>query len=541
LKGLIRQPLVRRGVGGAVVMLSCLGLLVVLTVPPFEPADESAHAGYALEVVDGRIPRMDETVEVELPGQRPTRYYLANHPPLYYAIVGPVLERGLLSGHPIAAIRLTRLFSLALGAVTVALTAAFAGMMSAKRRVETMVLAAGLAASVPVFVTTSAALHNDLLGVLAADVAFVGAVAALVGRPSAWAVASVCLGASVTMATRFNGLGLVGLACLGLAVAVLLRTSGSPPRRQLGHATLLGALPALCVLVTSGWFYLRNIRLYGDVTGVGYNRELLGRVDNFTPWSYLTDRQTFPELLTRAEGGGPWVGLPWFGWYDRKLLFVALIVLGGGLLLGAARAAGMLRSGQWRRALGGSDEEPTRDLLARLTAWGLAIGVPVLTMVQLSGFVAQTGSPNPRYLLPALPVIALVVAMACRSYPGRSTAIVGTAIVGLQAALTVTTTARWINQRTGAQRTDPLDQLHDSLALADVPAPSVVLGLLLAGAAAGVLLQFSALWSASATRPSTSPDSTASVVAVVTPAPLSAPTSSGDGPLPEPAQPVGSS
>jgi hypothetical protein len=494
-RSLLGQPQVRRGVAGAVLMFSCLGLLVLLALPPFLPADESAHAGYALEVMDGRLPTLDDTVEAELPGQRSTPFFLANHPPLYYIVVGPVLEWGLLTDHAVAGVRLTRLFSLVLGAGTIVFTALLTGLMSSERRVMTVVLASGLAASVPTFVATSIAMHNDLLAIAAAVGAYLAVLWAIATRPRSLTVALVCVGASVTLATRFNGLGVVALACVGLALAALVRSSGRLVPR-LWQACVLAALPAVCVLATSGWFYLRNLRLYGDINGIGYNRGLSQRTDVFTPWSWLTHWRTFPDLLTRVEGGGPWAGIQWFGWYDRKLLLVAVVVVGFGGLLAAGRGVRTMRSFDWREMATGTGAQ-ARDLRARVVMWGLAIALPVLMLVQLSGFVGQTGTPNPRYLLPALPIVALLVAMACRGYPGRSAALVGMAVVSLQAGLTVTTIARYITSRTGQPRTAPLRQLRTSLEAADIPTPGLVLGLLLAGAAIGVLLQFSAAWSAS--------------------------------------------
>lgn len=504
---LLVQPLVRRGVIGAVVTMVCLGLLVSLATPPFLPYDESPHVGYALELADGRIPNIRELVEPELPGQRATRQHTANHPPLYHVVIAPVLEWGAAHGHPIAAVRLVRWFSLPFAVATVVLTAVLAGLMSTRRRTYTMVLSAGLVATLPAFVGTSVAIHNDLLAVASGTVAYVGAIAALSDRPRPWTVALVCIGASVTMATRLNGIAVVGLACLGLAAAAWLRTSGTPWRR-LARAAWLPALPALCVIATSGWFHLRNIRVYGDIRAAEASRALDDRVEAFTEWGWLTDRLTYPDLLNRVEGGGAWRVNEGFGWYDRKVLAVVVALVGLGVLMGAAGLARRRASGPIRSAL--ADRIwPSEDVRARLVMWGLAIALPLVLLVQLASHVAGTGTPNPRYLFPGLPVLALMAAIACRTYPGRTAAIVGTGLVAVQAGWTVTTSARWITSRTGAPPAHPLRQLHDWLVVADVPAPWVVLGVLLTGAAAGVVLQFSALWPAAAQsqpdEPSTGP------------------------------------
>lgn len=511
---------VRWGVAGAVVTLLCAGMVALLAMPPFLPADESSHAGYALEVADGRLPRLEDTVRAELPGQRPLRMYLANHPPLYYAIAGPVLEWGADSGHGVAAVRIVRGFSLALAAGTVVVTAALAGVVVRRRRTEAMILAAGLAATVPTFVSTSAMIHNDLLAVFTAALAYYGAALALVRGPR-WAnVALVCGGSAVTMATRLNGAPIVALACAALGLAVLLHGTGSPARR-LVRAALLGAAPLVAAGVASGWFYLRNVRIYGDVSGVGHNRDLGGRTDVYTPIGYLTDWMSLPDLLTRLENGGPWRHIQFFGWYDRKALAVVsgLVVLGGILCLVDAgrrawsdRRAAVTAAGGVPGAEASDDVEAVDDAgraeraerLGRWAAVALVLSLPVLLWVQLAGYVSQTGTPNPRYLFPGIPAVATVVAVCCLAYRRRAGVLVGVLVLGFQATIGFTTLGRWLTRRTAAPATDPLTQLRRSLEGGGLRAPTLLLAVLLAGTAVGIAVQGVAMWRAtSQPRPST--------------------------------------
>lgn len=472
---------VRVGVLGAVLTVLCSGTLMLLALPPFLPADESAHAAYALAVSDGRLPVLDEEITPEIPGQKTHRLFLANHPPLYYALVGPVLEWGVDSGHPIAGVRLVRGFSLALCAVTVGLTALIAGFVARRRRAQAMVLAAGLAATVPTFVSTSVLLHNDSLAVMSATLAFLGGVAALCDGPQRRYVVLVCVGAGITMATRLNGLVVVALACLGLALAAAIYDEGRLIRRLL-RGGALALFPVLAALATSGWFYLRNIRIYGDAAGVSHNRELGGRQDTFTPLSYLTDRLSLPDLLTRVENGGPWRDPRSFGWYDRKLLAVVVVTVAIGAAWFALDA--------FRRR----QEARDASRRGRVVAAAIVVALPILLWVQLSGFVAQTGTANPRYLFPGVPAVAVVVAVFCLGFPGRAGVLVGVAVMTFQLVLGLTTLGRWISWRIGGPRLHPVRQLHGSLATADIPAPWVALGLLFGGALAGIGLQAWALW-----------------------------------------------
>lgn len=491
------RTLVRMGVAGAVVTFLCIGVLFVFAVPPFVPADESSHAGYALRVTDGEIPNVDELVEVQLPGQRPTRYFTANHPPLYYVVAGPILRWGRDSGHPYAGIRLTRGLSVALGAAAVALAALFAGTVlrgfrtGERRRSEAMVLVAGLVATVPTYVFTASFVHNDMLAVATLVLAYVGAAAALVDRPTRWNVAAVAIGSGLTMATRFSGLGIVALCCGALACAGLWRTAGSRRRRVL-NAAGLALVPVATVLVTSGWFYLRNKREYGDFAGINGNLEFLHRVDKYTPWSYLTDRLSLPDLFVRTENAGGWASLPYFGWYERKVLAVVVAVVAVGAVLA------MVRLVRERQPFGGW----SADRLSQLALVGFVVAMPLVAWVQLAGFVSQTGAPHPRYMFGVLPAIALGVALAVMAFRGRWGAMVGAAIVGIQAAITVMTVGRWIRVRTGVEPVHPLTELRDALGAGGIGRPRAVLGLLLLGALVGLALQVVALWRLSSSEPS---------------------------------------
>ena len=489
-RALLPRGPVRVGLAGALLLMLCLGTLFTLASPPFVSYDESAHAGYAVDVTEGRIPSVKETVEVEFPGQKPTRQFVAQHPPLYYAIVGPILRLGRDHGHPIAAIRTARLFSVVLGLGVVTLTAVLAGIVVRRRRTQSMIIAAGLAACVPAYLGTASVIHNDLLAVATAVLAYTGAIAALVDRPRRWNVAAVCVGSGLTMATRLSSIGPVLLACAALGLAVLLRTDG-PLGRRLVRGAGVGLLPIGVAAVTAGWFYQRNKQHYGDYSGMSYGWTVLRRADNYTPFSYLTDPKSLPDLLTRGEGGGPWRNPQWFGWWDQKLLALLLVILAASASVEVVRVARRLWAQRpWSRLV----QDP--DKLARIAVWGLLLALPVLAWLQLALYVAQTGTPNPRYLFAVLPAVAVVVAAAMRGFKGMWGTGVGVVAISFQTYLVVTTGGRWLNDRLLLPRVNPLRQWERSLAAADIPAPGAVLTLLLLGCAVGIGLQAKALWSA---------------------------------------------
>ena len=99
-------------------MLAFLALTAVqaVAIRPYLPPDELYHVGYAASVLDGRLP----TLTSPLPGDRvpllpddgrPRRVYVANHPPLFYAVTALPLAAGERFGAPRAGFLAARLLS----------------------------------------------------------------------------------------------------------------------------------------------------------------------------------------------------------------------------------------------------------------------------------------------------------------------------------------------------------------------------------------------------------------------------------------------
>jgi len=94
-----------------------LAVANALAAPPFTGNDEAAHVAYALRVADGHLPRVtDRSAASPIGPLVPGRLiYTANHPPLYYALVGPPMGGLADAGHPGAALRLARLANAQIG------------------------------------------------------------------------------------------------------------------------------------------------------------------------------------------------------------------------------------------------------------------------------------------------------------------------------------------------------------------------------------------------------------------------------------------
>ncbi|HKA84501.1 MAG TPA: hypothetical protein VKD21_11590, partial [Acidimicrobiales bacterium] len=495
----------RRGVFGAVLTLVSLALVPLLAAPPFLELDETGHVAYGVAVSEGRLPSITEPADTGMPTQRDIAQRHGAQPPLYYVLIAPIVGAGSGSDAWAASVRGARAVSLLSSVVTVVATAAIAGLLVRRRRAETMVLAAGLTTSLALFVGISAFVRNDSLSLAGAAVALVGAFAALQRGPAPRWVALACLGSAWTMASRFNGVILVGLVALALASSGYLWSAGSALARA-GRAALLGALPVASVIATSGWFYWRNYRLYGDITSSARQLELAGNPESSVSLGrWLLEPTAVPTVLLGAQGGHSWAS-NLFSPVEDALLIAALVLVASG-------AARRLRSG-WadRRAArrpepgdgedsdgevgdGGDSDAGTAARRSRLVTLLICVALPLSAWYQLSLWVSYGGTPLSRYLLVALPVLATGAAAACLGHPGAMGRLVGLFVVSLQATFAVLWIGRWLGFRWPDASGKPLTDLVDALDRAGMPRPGLVLVLLAAGAAAGIILQAVALWS----------------------------------------------
>ncbi len=401
-----------RGMAGVVLLFFALGVPQLLFVAPTVPEDEPRHAGYALEVASGRLPLVTEPLPTERLGIPPLKrtniMAAANHPPLYYALVGPFIRWGSETGHHELGLRLARAATLAMGAV--GLIYAFVTIrLLVPNRPAAAVATVACVAAMPAFINVCALVHNDALAVMTAS-GFGYAVARWLvaddrsrrqlGVLSAWA-AAVAL-------TRFSGLLVLApfIALLGLGTAY--KAAGSWPRRL-----AQGAFPVVVVVavvaVTSGWFYARNYVLYDDVTGGKALFGVLARKPHGTLWSAL------------------WAPAVWSGLHDHIWTRLA-----GSVHLGASvQAAGRLWTflgvvGLVRYAIAAPRlvrAIPPRDLRAwTLAASAAAFGVIVLSVF---AFYARGGNPTARYWFPMAWVPMLVVSLGWSGLHRRAGMAVG--------------------------------------------------------------------------------------------------------------------
>lgn len=349
------------------------------TSPLFSSADEMAHLDYAYQLWHGRLPVFDEGLRLEPGfGKRPPVQWVAQHPPLYYAVLAPLVGPLLDSGHVVAAGLVGRAVNaLVAAALVVAVVWAARQVCPARRRVA--VAAGVVVACNPWVVRVGGSIYNDGLAALWGTL-LLGVTAQMIRRGIS-GPRLVLLGAAAAAAllTRAS-LAIVLLSCLAvLALDVLVRDR----RRVLASWTGLASV-GLVAGATSGWFYLRNLRLTGSPLGGDpqWSQQHLGRVER--PLSeVVVDPATWKNLLALYSYGG----------LDPRL--VTLLLVAGPLVLAVAVAA---RHGRGTSA---------RDVVVLA-----ALVVPTATaLAQQAAYVAGGGAANPRYLMPLLLPIGVTLGL----------------------------------------------------------------------------------------------------------------------------------
>ncbi|MBA2317070.1 MAG: hypothetical protein H0V93_04720, partial [Euzebyales bacterium] len=205
-------------------------------------------------------------------------------------------------------------------------------------------------------------------------------------------------------------------ACAG---ARRVQGPGLRPAERLRAAARAAWIPALAVTVTAGWFYVRNLTLYGSPTAAAYLFEkferdprLQGRAIVLEPGFWRVQIQDYWRGFANSKG---LLGEDWLNW-----IWAAAAVMIVGLCVGAVR-------------LGGADRRPGD----RLAPWVPALAYVAVLVWSISSFVAGGGSPHPRYWLGALPVIAVVVAAGLDALPGRRWAVIPAGLLVLQVGMGV--------------------------------------------------------------------------------------------------------
>ena len=432
-----------------------VGLWFSLAVPPFETPDELYHYGYARHIAQGNgLPVIDPAAEED---EATPWAHEGGQAPLYYLLVGALtagvdqsdfdairtinpranLGDPLFPGNknfllyssvdwPLRGVNLAlhvgRWLSLALAAGTLVLVYRLA-VLTFPGSTTRPLLALALAASLPQFVFISASLSNDNAVILTSTAA-IWWLARMIPEefrtrryaeargsekirvlPRISASNLFLLGALLGLAalSKLQGLGVLLLA--GLVITWLAWRSRDA--QLLGRAALWTGLPVLAI---AGWWYIRNLLLYGDPLGASDLLAIEG----------LRDGTFFSGDFSGELRGLRYSFWGLFGWFNLPLpraayrLFDAatLLITSGLFLFLFRKVLGKLKRAEKNETLPRAPAPllpfppaPLPPILLLLAAW-LLILFTMLTY-WLSGAISSQG----RLLFPGLAAFGVLAVL----------------------------------------------------------------------------------------------------------------------------------
>jgi len=394
--------------GALIVLYLALALLYVYATPIYEAPDELYH--FAL------VEHVARTGELPIQNQRRIGAWKqeGSQPPLYYLLSAPLVrlfntddfraiqphnphvnmgipgavgnKNRILHDAPYslemhgarAATYANRLISVLLGAVTVYAVYQAARTFAPNQR-HFALLAAGLTAFNPQFLFITAAVNNDSLVTALNSLTLWQTLVML--RDGFKTRRSVILALLVALATlsKLSGLVMVvTVALAGLWVAY--------QRRDLRGLVLLGALMLGVWAGLAGWWYARNLHLYGELFGTNTMLSVFGR---------RLEPLTFGALL-RELGSlrmSYWGVFGWFNVLTVPAFYVAVDALMVAALIGLALAV-----------IGG-DFNTTQRIQAAFLALTFGIGFAAFITWTL-----QTTGTQGRLLFPYMLVLSVLMA-----------------------------------------------------------------------------------------------------------------------------------
>ena len=319
-----------------------MGVIMNVVFPLGEAPDEPAHFAYVRYVARNRAlpvmkPRYEDNETVEA-FQAPAYYILAAllagpaikeearlglNPAFSFVSQGPRVptfyplpERHFPWRGVYLAWHITRFFSLILGAVSLWATYQTALLVFRSRWLAVSTVA--YLALNPQFIYLHSVVTNDALATAAGSLITLAAIR-LLYTPTLRNFAIAALGIALAALSKPSAL----MLCPGLALALAKAWRAFSSWRERWFALgILIAIPVGC----SGWWFLRNLRLYGDLTGLSVVKQAYS--GNYYPEPLSVGRFLYllPQMF-RQTSQSSW-GL--FGWLSFSLpqwIFYAIILV----------------------------------------------------------------------------------------------------------------------------------------------------------------------------------------------------------------------
>lgn len=465
----------RRVLALILILFVLLGFTYALVTPAFEASDELWHYPMIRHLADGN-PLPVQAFDPALAGPWNQE---ASQPPLYYYLgaaltfwidqsnmdqvrqLNPHVDNGVITpdgnnnlaihdpaadpwSGALLAVRVVRLFSVLLGAVTVYLTWRIAGEI-APGRPEIALGAAAINAFLPMFLFISGAVNNDNLAVLLASLALLLLIRIVTRRRAAyfpvrsreWLATGLVIGLAAL--TKEGTLGLIPMAFGTAVVAAWQRVvagDSASARDASGNGSIRDGLkqaagvffPAIAlvmvpILLVAGWWYYRNIVLYGDWLGWSAFIAVLGQRGHPASLAQLWgERRGFMMSFWGLFGG---VNVPMSLWV-YSVLNVVLVASVAGFFIYLGRLL-VAEWGYWRA---GDENWFARLLRVVERHFGLIVNL-VFTAAIVYGLVqwaTTTWSSQGRLVFTAISMLATLMALGLAGWLPRkpAAAVLGT-------------------------------------------------------------------------------------------------------------------
>ena len=401
------------GLGLVLLAYLVLAFLYAIRVPAWNAPDEPAHYNFIRSIaVDHRLPilepgdydqaRLSRLVSQHFPvGESIAGLkYESHQPPLYYLIASPVFlaTQGLGVRRQVVALRLVTVL---IGALFVVATYRLASLIFPKATPYPLA-AAAFVAFIPMHVFMDAAIDNDALAELMVCLTLIVLVEDL-ARPRSprhdW-LAGVLVGLSI-LTKLVAGITAI-LVVVGFLGSALLSANREKNLREWPVRVLRSGVVAVLI---SGWWFIRNVVIYGIGDPVGLRRHALVVVGQpLTPTlSPFTMRQMSLTAFHSFWGQFGWMGIPYANrTYD--VLATLSVFVGLGVFVFVWR---MLRSA--RQPEETLDEKVPTLTFSRPQRWSLVLlaFAIVCVVVGVVFYNMRYLQPQGRYLFPTLPGLAV--------------------------------------------------------------------------------------------------------------------------------------